>query len=377
MNDSRLLVVFVDALGAGQLEPARRAMPSLVHTRALDGVLGYSSGALATVLTGAYPEDHGRMCLFTRAPEGGDRILSPLRALGLLPRLVHERSLVRRVVGRFFARAAGLTGYVALHRVPPEEFGWLDLPEREDLFAAQDVGGMRTFLADARDAGLAVYAAPWQLEESERWRVSIAALETHHPDLAFLYATTLDARLHEHGDRPEVAEETLAEIGANIERARDALGSDGADVRTFVVGDHGMATVTRLIDPRRLTRKLGVRLFVDSTMLRLWGNRDELSRARDRLVGEGWPGRWLGPSDLATRHAPVRDAPYGDALFLLDEGALFTPSYVGGSVRGMHGYDVSARSARAGLLSDRPIEDEVIELRDLAGEVRKILGVGT
>ncbi|RLB46199.1 MAG: hypothetical protein DRJ42_28220 [Deltaproteobacteria bacterium] len=373
---SRVLVVFVDAFGARQIERLGTSLPSLTHHKALGGVLGYSSGALATVLTGKHPEDHGRMCLFTRAPEGGDRILKPLRVLGLLPRIIHERGRVRHLAGKAFARMAGLTGYVSLHRVPPEEFHWLDLPERDDIFNARELGGVPTFLTQARDAGLSVYAAPWQVEESRRWKNSIEVLSKDKPDLAFLYATVLDARLHEYGNRPDVVEETLAEIGAHVERARDAMGSDGADLTTYVVGDHGMADVSREVDPRRVVRRLGLRLFVDSTMLRMWGSGEELKRARREIELAGWPGKWLDSAALTERRAPVADAPYGDAFFLLEEGAIFVPSYVGGSVRGMHGYDISDFSARAALASDRPIPEGLVEIADLAPEVRRGLGIG-
>ncbi len=371
----RVLVVFVDAFGAGQLARLGNAMPSLPHHRELGGVLGYSSGALATVLTGAMPEDHGRMCLFSRAPAQGERLLRPLRFLGLLPKIVHERGRVRRLTARAFAKAAGLTGYVALHRVPPEEFEWLDLPERDDLFNASDIGGVPTFLSQARKAGLSVYASPWQLEEEERWRTSLAVLGREHPDLTFLYATILDARLHTHGNRPDVIEETLDEIGKNIERARDLIADDGSELTTFVVGDHGMADVHRNVDPRPFLRTNSLNVFVDSTMLRLWGSGSQLDAARTDIEKRGWPGLWLDQDALADRRAPIAGAPYGEAFFLLEEGAIFVPSYVGGAVRGMHGYDLRTHSARAAVASDRPIPEGVVEIADIAGAVRDRLGL--
>ena len=41
------------------------------------------------------------------------------------------------------------------------------------------------------------------------------------------------------------------------------------------------------------------------------------------------------------------EAPFGDAIWVLPEGAMFAPSYLGGAVRGMHGYDLGAPSSRA------------------------------
>src|SRR4051812_46783423 len=91
----RVLVVFVDALGPDQLESAG-GLGGLPHRGRLRGILGYSCGALPTLLTGAPPERHGRMCLFSHVERGEEGVLAPLKWLGLLPRLVHERGRLRR-----------------------------------------------------------------------------------------------------------------------------------------------------------------------------------------------------------------------------------------------------------------------------------------
>jgi hypothetical protein len=373
---SRVLVTFVDALGPSQLELAG-GLGGLPYRGRLSGILGYSSGALPTLLTGAPPACHGRMCLFSHASrEGG--VLAPLVHLGLLPRLLHERGRLRRLVARVFRRYAGLTGYVALHRVPPAAFRWLDLPEREDLFQAEHIGGAQTFLAEARRAGLKVFAAPWQMPEERRWEHTEAVLRTERPDLAFAYATELDGALHRAGNDSAEARGAACRIAARIERAAEAMRSGGGDVTTIVVGDHGMADIHRIIDPRPLLVHLGdTRFFVDSTMLRFWGDDATLAKARALVEDAGFPGRWLDTAALDSRQAPTRGAPYGDALFLLEEGALFAPSFVGGAVRGMHGYDVDSSSAFAAIASDRPIPDSSSALTGLAPWVRSLLGLGT
>lgn len=370
------MVVFVDALGPAQLERFRERLGFLPHRRALGGVLGFSSGALASVLTGVPPAAHGRMCLFTSRAPGSDGVLEPLRWLGLLPRVLHERGAVRRYVGRAFARAAGLTGYVALHRVPPEAFRWLDIPERDDIFAAPDIGGQSTFLSDARRAGLSVYAAKWQLPEAERWVDAHASLRALAPDLAFLYSAELDAALHAHGNRGAATLEVIDRIAANISRARELMSRGGGRVLTIVVGDHGMADVLDTVDPRDVVGRLsGVKLFVDSTMLRVWGDAAALATAQREVTRARWPGRWLDAAALGERSAPVVGAPYGHAIFLLDEGVIFVPSWVGGRVAGMHGYDVSTGSARAAVASDEVLPEECDSITAIAGVVRARLGL--
>jgi hypothetical protein len=376
MQNPRLLVVFVDALGPAQVAHFDR-LHFVPHRRSLKGVIGYSSGALPTLLTGSPPAAHGRMCLFSAAPGPEPGVLRPLRWLGLLPAWLHERPFLRRRLARLFSHSAGITGYVALHRVPPAAFEWLDLPEREDLFEASEIGGERTFLGDARAAGLQVYSGPWRLPEAERWEHAHETLSRQLPDLSFLYSADLDGALHQAGNDATTTVETLSRIADGIERARDALGSDGRPVVTLIVGDHGMADVNAVIDPRPLTRRLaGIRVFVDSTMLRFWAEAPTLESARKEIEAQGWPGRWLDEADLRARSAPVLGSPFGRALYLLPEGSIFAPSWVGGAMAGMHGYDLGCSSARALLASDAPIPEDCDALQSVASLVRGHLGLG-
>ncbi len=263
---NKVLIVFIDAFGPEQLKRFDEFFSFLPYTRSLHGILGYSSGALPTVLTGTAPEEHGRMCLFSARPTGATSILRPLKWLGLLPKIIHERSRVRRVAEKVLTKVAKLEGYVALHKVPPELFEWLDMPEREDMFQVSDIGGAPTFLSDARDAGLSVYSAPWQLPEKARWKDSHDALMAQKPDLAFLYATALDGIMHSEGPNGSAAPDAAERIASNIERARDIMSTEGSNLTTLVVDDHGMAKVDGFIDPRKMLARLDeMRLFVDST----------------------------------------------------------------------------------------------------------------
>ena len=368
---SRVLVVFCDALGPEQLDRFDGALSFLPHRRSLGGILGYSSGALATILTGAPASAHGRMCLFSARREGERSLLAPLSWLGLLPRIVHERERLRRVLARVLARSAGLTGYVALHRVPPAAFRWLDLPERDDLFAASEVGGVPTFLSRAREAGLRVYASPWQLPEPERWEQAHRALRDP-PDLAFLYAAELDATLHREGNDGAGARSVRQRIATEVEKARHAMLRGGGSLLTVLVGDHGMSDVHTVVDPRRLLNRVPVRVFVDSTMLRLWGTPSALDRARLALESARLAGSWLDATELRARGVP---SVYGDGIFLLEEGRIFAPSYVGGRVAGMHGYDPRSSSASAAIASDAPLPQGCASLRDLAPLVVSALGI--
>jgi hypothetical protein len=374
-GSNRVLVVFVDAFGPAQLDRFSDYVDFLPNRKSLGGILGYSSGALPSILTGTTPAIHGRMCLFSERESGKASILRPLKWLGLLPRLVHERGRVRQIAEKLLTKAAGLEGYVALHKVPPELFEWLDMPEREDMFQVDRIGGASTFLADARSAGLEVYAAPWQMPEPERWTHTHQVLDKTPPDLAFLYCAELDGIMHREGPQGHSAEPAFERIATNIQRARETLASDGSRVTTLVVGDHGMSKVDVFIDPRNLvTRVSDLRLFVDSTMLRVWGTESQLSRVRLEIEREGWDGLWLEADDLASRNVPKNHV-FGKAMFVLPEGAIFAPSFLGGRVSGMHGYDIHSACAQAALASDAPIPEDITTISDVARVVRSQLGL--
>ncbi len=371
-----LLVVFVDALGPAEGELLRASGLSLAHDASLRGVLGYSSGAIPTILTGASPAVHGRMCLFSRAT--GRSPLAPLRWLGLLPRVVHERGALRRAAGRAIARLARLDGYVALHRVPPALFPALDMPERDDLFDTGAIGGAPTFLGRARDAGMRVLTTSWRADEASR----IDEIEGgKDADLVFLYLSGLDAILHADGRVGPRAQAWARRAVRWIDRARRSLArrASGREVQVLVVGDHGMASVDRVVDPRGIVERLraidpSAFVFVDSTMLRVgFHEREAEVRLRGPLLD--LPGVLLDRAALASRGAPSAGE-YGDLVALLPEGTIFAPSYVGGRVAGMHGYDLGDASSRAAILSNMPLPG-VSRLEDVAPLVCRALGIET
>ncbi len=373
MTKKRVLFIFVDALGPLQYKRFGSSLSQMPWHRELNGILGYTSGALPTILTGEQPSVHGRACLFSRC-ESEDSLLSPLSWIGLLPKIVHERPRVRRWATSWLKEKRGLTGYVALHKVPPKLFRYLDLPERDDLFQAKELGGAETFLAAARNAGLNVFAAPWQIPEKKRWQLVHEELKENAPDLTFLYASELDAILHREGNNGDEAGLAIERIASNINRAREALADKEGELHTIIVGDHGMGEITTTIDPRKLVRTLQAgRVFVDATMMRVWGDEKKLAQIEKQVNACGWPGQFLNRKALERENFPTVGAPYGDAIFVLHEGAMFAPSWLGGACAGMHGYTMDSQSQSSVVVSDAPLPENIQSLADLAPHVIKLL----
>ena len=61
------IAVLIDAFGWDLLQ-AHSFLPELSHRKPLETVLGFSSAALPSLLTGRHPDEHGRWFLFRKNP---------------------------------------------------------------------------------------------------------------------------------------------------------------------------------------------------------------------------------------------------------------------------------------------------------------------
>jgi len=88
MTEPLSIYVLIDALGWEIIRDRPFLDDVLTERRWLTTILGYSSGAIPTILSGRTPSQHGHWNLFYRDPER-----SPFRwtrALGHLPRVAVE-----------------------------------------------------------------------------------------------------------------------------------------------------------------------------------------------------------------------------------------------------------------------------------------------
>lgn len=117
---------------------------------------------------------------------------------------------------------------------------------------------------------------------------------------------------------------------------------NGDKSEIIILSDHGMAEVTGSIriDPEEKLGPAGPKsyfYFIDSTFLRIWlrdgSRRTEVEDYLAKLSG----GRLL--SDPHRKHFGITDKKFGDYIYLIDEGNVFFPDFMGGRrVKAMHGY---------------------------------------
>jgi len=356
-----VVIVLVDALGWDRAGAAGFLASELPHRKPLDTILGFSAGAIPALLSGTWPSENGHWVMYHRDPARSPFHLA--RALAWAPRRVRESWRVRQWAKRRAARTVG--GYFDLYEIPWDELGDLDVCERANLFAPGGLGRIGTVFDDLKERRIGVRTWDWRGDESANARALVEAAAAGGgrggPDVLFWYTPAMDATMHAHGVFAPAADERLAAIQRTVEEALAAARRAGREAWCYVLSDHGMTDVRTHVDVMALVVATGLRkgvdyhAFYDSTMARFWFRSPVAEAAITRAL-DGLPGRFLAREDEQRLGILFADRRYGDGIFLLDEGALLVPSYMGRApVAAMHGYDPAVPSSRAVLLSNRPL----------------------
>jgi hypothetical protein len=365
-----VVLVLVDALGYDLVGPTDWLAAELPHRRPLDTVLGFSAGAIPSLLSGTWPAENGHWVMFHRDPARSPFKLG--RLLARMPARVRNSWRVRQWVK---ARAGrNIHGYFSLYEVPWEDLSRLDVCERENLFRPGGLGTIGTIFDDARHRRLTLRAWDWRSDDDTNEREFAAALAAGAapgaPDVLFYYTAAVDALMHEHGTTAAPVRERLARLAGVLEEGLARVRAGGREAWCYLTSDHGMHDVHGRVDVMSAVERAGFRrgsdyeAFYDSTMARFWFH-GPLAEAGIRAALEGLPGRWLSREDEERLGFHFADRRYGQAIFLLDEGRLLVPSFMGSRpVAAMHGYDPGTSASRAVLLSSRPIPDGVHHVTD-------------
>jgi hypothetical protein len=376
------MYVLVDALGWEIIRSRPFLDDVLVDRRWVTTVLGYSSGAIPSLLSGRTPSAHGHWNLFCLAPEH-----SPFRwtrPLGRLPRLAVENPITRRLIQRVARRVSGYTGYFSLYNYPVAQLPFFDLTERRNIYAP---GGLDcpSIFDRFQAAGIAWECYTYHTH-SDAQILDLARRRAAESDarVLFLYLSGLDHYLHFNIHDADGVTARLAWYEAGLRQVWEAARGRRPDVRMFVFSDHGMTPVRWTCDLGRDVAALGLRVpqdylaAYDSTMARFWVWNDRARRRLTDCLAEHPCGQLLAPGELRRLGIWFDDDRYYHLLFLLKPGVLLNPSHMG-RVRfaGMHGYHPSEPTADAVLLTSAPpgrpvdhitdVHDVVLDDLQLAG----------
>jgi hypothetical protein len=346
------LVFLIDALGWEIVREYGFCDSLLPRRSPLGTVLGYSSAAIPSLLSGSTPAEHGSWAMYRRS--GARSPFGFLRALPPLPHALDWR--VRRLTRRLTDRRGVIRGYYDLYDIPVHVLGHFDVAQHQDPY--QPGGLSRETVFDAFVAAGVSYRLWYYRTPEERNMEEVIAALGGGESVLFLYTAELDALMHRVGVFEDAVASRLARYQTFLEQVMETAQARGVSVDIHVLSDHGMTPVDRSVDLWGTLERGGYRLgsdylaFYDSTMARLWCEDDVLAAAVGHLEETG-SGRLLSAAELEEFGCDFPDDRYGQHVLLAHPGVMVVPSFMGRErIAAMHGYDPGDRFSKGVFLTN-------------------------
>jgi hypothetical protein len=354
------LFVLVDALG-WQFLKGNEFLSDLLPFRApLGTVLGFSSGAIPTILTGLPPARNGHWNLFYYDPAG-----SPFRWLRHL-RFVPDRLLDHRVTRKLLKEMGRhLLGLGPLFEccVSPRLLPWFNWVEKRNIYGPKSIAGARSIFDQLAESGIpyCVYSYHHWTDEAilKRARVDI---QTGKASFFFLYLSEMDMFLHSHCEDPKEIEGRLGWYAAGLRQLFETAHKLDSEATFTVFSDHGMTPVRHRYDVVKEVERLGFVMptdylaVYDSTMARFWFFSKKARQGVAECLQALPCGRIVPDDELQQLGVFFPDRRYGELIFLLHPGWLLSRSDFNGRgwmPVGMHGYHPEDPYSDAIFLSNR------------------------
>lgn len=364
--------VLIDALGWKYLEGREFLSDLLPYRRPLRTVLGFSSGAIPSILTGELPSKHGHWNLFYYDPQNSP--FSWLRYFRFLPEPILNSRVARKLVkelGRRILRMGPLFDCCVSPRLMPY-FNWV---ERRNIYNRGGITGAPSIFDQLAQLEIPhrvyTYHEATDAEILDRAERDIRAGKTK---FFFVYLSEMDMFLHMNCNEPKKIEERLKWYENELRRLFQAARERDPHANMAITSDHGMTPIRKQYD--LLGKVVNLRLRVpedylvvyDSTMARFWFFSDEAREAITSALHKLPCGRILPDQELRDLGVLFSDRRYGEVIFLLHAGWIISRSDFNGPgwmPSGMHGYDPADAYSDAIYLSDRKPPFELEGVHDV------------
>ncbi|MFZ1889109.1 MAG: alkaline phosphatase family protein [Candidatus Binataceae bacterium] len=366
------IFVLIDALGWEIIKERPFLNQELPFRKPLETVLGYSSGAIPTILTGRHPAQTGHWNLYYYDPKG-----SPFRWLrwfGFLPERLLDNRISRKLIKELGRRVLGM-GPLFECGVKPALLPLFNFVEKQNIYSEGGIPNSVSIFDLLHTRGIAYRVYSYhQLSDSKIVERACSDIQSSDAKFFFLYLSEMDHFLHSHRNELESIADRLAWYDRQLrELFKIALRAD-REMTFTVISDHGMTPVHSQYDLVGKIEALGFSMpkdylsVYDSTMARYWFFNDA---ARNAILGElsrTSCGRVVDDSELEQLGILFPDRRYGEVVFLLDPGWLLATSDFNGDgwhPVGMHGYHPSDSHSDAIFLSNQPPRQQMSTIADI------------
>ncbi len=366
------IFVLIDALGWEVIQGRRFLEDLLPYRRPLRTVLGFSSGAIPTILTGRPPAETGHWNLFYFDPKG-----SPfrwLRYLAFLPPWAMDHRVGRKLLKELGRRFLGL-GPLFECCVKPSVLHYFNWVERRNIYGPAGISNSRSIFDElvSKHIPHRVYT----YHDMNDHQIVNRALDDITHDRArvlFLYLSEMDMFLHTHVNDGARIGQRLDEYERDLTRLYNAASARCGSVSMTIFSDHGMTPVREHYDLVRDVEALPYHspsdylAVYDSTMARFWFFGDKAREAIENILSASPCGRILSDAELSGLGVLFEDRRFGDLVFLLHPGWLIAASDFNGpswNPAGMHGYHPDDSYSDAVFLSTCRPAFRVATIKDI------------
>src|SRR5215469_165319 len=337
------IFVLVDALGWTYLKD-RDFLPGILTFRTeVQTVLGFSSGAIPTLLSGMLPKKSGHWNLFYYDPEN-----SPfrwMRPLCWLPAPMLNSRVIRRVVRLVSQRVSRFGGYFQIYGVPVELLPFFDICEKVDIYRPGGVPG--SIFDSLQESGIPFRSYSYhQMSDRDIIAQACHDFKKHCDDFYFIYLSQMDEFLHHWCADEQRVEEKIREYERWLYQLYTEAQQAFEDVDFVVCSDHGMTPKHAGYDLLAEINSLGLKVpeeylaLYDSTMARFWCFTDRARTQIQEKLEALHTGRVLDRRDQERYGIDFSDNRFGDVIFLMNPGVVIEPSFMGKrGPEGMHGFD--------------------------------------
>lgn len=339
------LFVLIDALGWRFLEGHPFLGDLLPCRTPLRTVLGFSSGAIPTILTGVPPAQNGHWNLFYYDPQG-----SPfrwLRYFRFVPKRVLNNRVSRKLLKEMGRRVLGLGSQFECC-VQPTLLPYFNYVEKRSIYEREGISGARSIFDQLAEKGIPYRAYSYHhWSDKEVLRRAKQDLETTEVNFFFVYLSELDMFLHTYCNDAERLGEKLAWYERELRNLFAQASEIDPGAQLTVFSDHGMTPVRHHFDLVAEIEKSGYRMpgdylaVYDSTMARFWFFNERARQDILNRLGALSSGRIVPDAELQQLGVFFADRRYGEVIFLMNPGWLLARSDFNGRgwmPAGMHGY---------------------------------------
>lgn len=354
--------MFIDAMGWEIVKNRDFLKDLLPHRYRVGMQFGYSCTAIPTILSGEKPTVHKHLSFYYYAPDKSPFKMFKYLGLGILPSSIADRWRVRHTLSKFVAKYYGFTGYFEMYAMPFNRISYFDYIEKTDLFVPGGLSPVKNLADTLEEKRIPYHISNWRLPEFQNIEALIQDVKKGEINFAFLYTAAMDGLLHRvTKDGPEITTK-MNWYEDHIRRLFRELEANYDDIHLAVFSDHGMTTLTEVVDVKTPLEKLGYKFgkdyvaVYDSTMVRLWFLNDTAKKSIHEALLKVPYSHVLNDEELKRYNINFPDNMYGETILLMDPGFQIAPSDMGlKALPGMHGFAPEHEDSFAALLSSEEV----------------------